>query len=371
MCTGMVLGMPTRAASVTLAWNKNHEPDVAGYRVYFGPQGGTPTTTLDAGNATNKVVTGLQEGASYSFYATAYNSAGLESDYSAPVNYTIPSVANNLLVTWEQSFSPKAVSYSVTYGPENQAPTTRMVGTNLSATITNVSRGATYEITAYAYDSSSLPVTEYDLVTYTIPLSGSVGSVHLLPIDQPPAITLTSPSNNSAYTQPADIVISATASDDDRIQFVDFFNDTDLLARDTSAPFSFTWNSVPAGTYDLYAIAVDTSDQFTRSASAIVNVGGPSPVVNAPLAPIDISANFTPNTKNVEVSWRDVSDNESSFIVERSLNGSSFASVGLLAANQTTFTDPSVQRKTLYYYRVGAANSAGANVSSVVSVQTR
>jgi hypothetical protein len=344
---------------------------VFGYRIHFGPQGGTPTTTQDAGNATNLVVTGLQEGASYSFYASAYNSSGLESDFSAPVNYTVPSVANELVVTWEQSFSPQAVSYSVTYGPENQSPTTRMVGTNLSTTLTNVSRGVTYEITADAYDSSSLPVTEYDLVTYTIPLSGSIGSVHLLPIDQPPAITLTSPSNNNTYTAPADIVISATASDDDAVQFVDFFNDTTLLARDSSAPFSFTWSSVPAGTYELYAIAVDTSNQFSRSASAIVTVSEPPVVVNAPLAPIDVSANFIPNTKNVEVSWRDVSDNESSFTVERSINGSTFTSIGLLGANQTTYADTSVQRKTHYYYRVRAANSAGSNVSSVVSVQTR
>ena len=367
----MVLSSSARAASVTLAWNKNPEPDVAGYRIYFGPQGGTPTTTLDAGNATNKVVTGLQEGASYSFFATAYNSAGIESDLSSPVNYTVPSTVNNLLVTWERSFSPQAVSYSVTYGPDNQTPVTRMVGTNLSATITNVARGVTYEITADAYNSSGVAVTEYDLVNYTVPLSGSVGSVHLLPIDEPPAVTLTSPANNSTYTAPANIVINATTSDDDAVQFVDFFEDTNLLARDSSAPFSYTWSSVPAGTYDLYAIAVDTSDQFSRSASAIVTVGEPPVVVNAPLAPIDVSARFVSNTKNVEVGWRDVSDNESGFVVERSLNGSTFTSIASLDANQTTFTDTSVQRKTHYYYRVRAVNSAGANVSTVVSLQTR
>ena len=104
LCIYTALIVPARAASITLAWNKNPEPDVVGYRVHFGPQGGTPTTTRDAGNATNLVVTGLQEGASYSFYASAYNSAGLESDLSTPVNYTVPSTVNNLLVTWEQSF---------------------------------------------------------------------------------------------------------------------------------------------------------------------------------------------------------------------------------------------------------------------------
>ena len=371
LSTVTVLSVSARAASVTLAWNKNPEPDVVGYRIYLGPQGGTPTTTLDAGNSTNKVVTGLQEGASYSFYAAAYNAAGLESDFSSPVNYTVPSTVNNLLVTWERSFSPQAVSYSVTYGPDNQTPITRMVGTNLSATITNVARGVTYEITADAYNSSGVAVTEYDLVSYTIPPSGSIGSVHLLPIDEPPVIALTAPANNSTYTAPASITISATASDDEAVQFVDFFEDSTLLARDTSAPFSYTWNSVPSGTYELYAIAVDASNQFTRSASSLVNVGDPAPPASAPLAPVNTSARFVMSTKSVEVSWGDASNNESSFVVERSMNGSAFVSVGSVAANQTLFTDSGVQRKTQYSYRVRAVNSAGSSVSSIASVKTR
>ena len=66
-------------------------------------------------------------------------------------------------------------------------------------------------------------------MTYTIPVSGSVGSVHLLAIDEPPVIALTSPANNSSYTAPANIVISATASDDDAVQFVDFYQESTLL----------------------------------------------------------------------------------------------------------------------------------------------
>ena len=246
-----------------------------------------------------------------------------------------------------------------------------MVGTNLSATITNVARGVTYEITADAYNSSGVAITEYDLVSYTIPPSGSIGSVHLLPIDEPPVIALTAPANNSTYTAPASITISATASDDEAVQFVDFFEDTTLLARDTSAPFSYTWNSVPSGTYELYAIAVDASNQFTRSASSLVNVGDPAPPASAPLAPVNTSARFVMSTKSVEVSWGDASNNESSFVVERSMNGSAFVSVGSVAANQTLFTDSGVQRKTQYSYRVRAVNSAGSSVSSIASVKTR
>ena len=359
------------AASVTLAWNRNPEADIAGYRIYFGPQGGTPTTSQNAGTSTNVVVTGLQEGASYSFYATAYNSAGLESDFSAPVNYTVPSSANNLVVTWERSFSSEAANYSMIYGPANQTPTTRNVGTNLTATISNVVRGVTYEITAEARNAVGQVVTEYDGVSYTIPQSGSVGSVHLLPIDQPPAVTLTSPAHGSTFTEPANIVISANASDDDAVQFIDFFADETLLARDATAPFSYSWNAVPAGTYDIYAIAVDTLNQFTRSESATVTVGQSAPPTTAPLAPADVSARYVSSSKAVELAWRDVSNNEGSFVIERSSNGSTFSVLNSVQANQTVFQDSTAQRKTHYYYRVRAVNSAGSNVSTAVSVQTR
>ena len=100
-------------------------------------------------------------------------------------------------------------------------------------------------------------------------------------------------------------------------------------------------------------------------------IGEPAPVENAPLAPRDVSARFVTSTKDVEVSWSDVSNNESSFVVERSLNGSTFGAVATLPINQTTFTDTTAQRKTHYYYRVRAVNSSGSNVSTVISAQTR
>ncbi|MGZ8940322.1 MAG: fibronectin type III domain-containing protein, partial [Limisphaerales bacterium] len=177
---------------MSLAWNPNPEPDVIGYRVYYGPAGGTPTFSKDAGGSTTTTVTGLQEGASYSFHATAYNSAGLESELSSPVSYTIPSTVNNLPVTWEKSFSPNAANYNFFYGPPDQTPTLRNVGTNLSTVVSNVIRGGTYEVTVEAINSAGSPVTDYEIVTYTIPQTGTIGSIHLLAVDYPPTIALTS-----------------------------------------------------------------------------------------------------------------------------------------------------------------------------------
>lgn len=92
------------AARVTLAWDPNPEPDIAGYHLYYRESGAsysvdrcvTVTNDLSITNVvglTNEVrgtVPGLMEGHTYFFVVTAFSVALLESDYSDEVVYTIP-----------------------------------------------------------------------------------------------------------------------------------------------------------------------------------------------------------------------------------------------------------------------------------------
>ena len=92
--------------------------------------------------------------------------------------------------------------------------------------------------------------------------------------NQPPAVTLTAPANGATFTAPATVTLSATASDpENRLSKVDFYNGATLLGTDTTAPFSFTWNSVAAGTYQLKAVATDADGGSGSSAIATVTVG--------------------------------------------------------------------------------------------------
>lgn len=77
-------------ASVTLAWDANIEPDLAGYKMHHGLESRKYTTRIDVGNVTTSVVNKLEEGVTYYFAVTAYNTSGLESDYSNEVSYTTP-----------------------------------------------------------------------------------------------------------------------------------------------------------------------------------------------------------------------------------------------------------------------------------------
>lgn len=79
------------AATVKLIWDRNPEPDVIGYRVYTGNSSRSYDRIESAGNDVMFSVTNLVLGQTYYFAVTAVNSAGLESDYSNEVVYTVPS----------------------------------------------------------------------------------------------------------------------------------------------------------------------------------------------------------------------------------------------------------------------------------------
>jgi hypothetical protein len=80
----------TDAASVTLAWDPNSEPDVAGYKLYYGKASGTYESVVDVGNQTTYTILGSLDRETYYFAVTAYNVYGLESVFSDEVSYPGP-----------------------------------------------------------------------------------------------------------------------------------------------------------------------------------------------------------------------------------------------------------------------------------------
>jgi hypothetical protein len=85
-----VLSTTVQAASVTLAWTRSSDTNVAGYNVYYGGASGTYTNMVNVGSATNATISGLIPGTTYYFAATAYSSSGVGSPFSSEVSYTVP-----------------------------------------------------------------------------------------------------------------------------------------------------------------------------------------------------------------------------------------------------------------------------------------
>ena len=85
------------SAEVTLAWDPNTDPDLGGYKIHYGLSSGNYSKLVDVGdpNPTAAVITGLVEGQTYYFAATAYDTSNNESNFSNEITYTVPVAQNN------------------------------------------------------------------------------------------------------------------------------------------------------------------------------------------------------------------------------------------------------------------------------------
>jgi hypothetical protein len=80
--------------TVTLAWDPSASSGIAGYKLYSGVASRNYTNSANAGSATTLTVSNLVPRNTYYFAATAYDTNGIESDYSGEVNLFVPTPTN-------------------------------------------------------------------------------------------------------------------------------------------------------------------------------------------------------------------------------------------------------------------------------------
>ena len=89
----------------------------------------------------------------------------------------------------------------------------------------------------------------------------------------------------------------------------------------------------------------------------------------APIAPATLTATVAAYNQ-INLAWVDTSLNESSFEVERSLNGTTWTLLSTAAANVTTSQVTNLNTNTTYYFRVRAINLGGPSAYSNVASAT-
>jgi hypothetical protein len=80
------------AATVSLAWIPSSDTNVVGYNIYYGTASGNYTGKITVGNTTITTISNLTCGATYYFAATAFDSAGDESDFSTETQFIVPGI---------------------------------------------------------------------------------------------------------------------------------------------------------------------------------------------------------------------------------------------------------------------------------------
>jgi len=134
-----------------------------------------------------------------------------------------------------------------------------------------------YQLTAVASDNNGLSATS------------AVVNITVVSND-PPFINLTSPLDGTSFLAPANIPISVTATDLFGIATVEYYENNSKLGQSTTPPFNFAWNSVSAGSYQIFAVATDALGLASTSSVANITVTNDAPPVATLTAPTNSSS---------------------------------------------------------------------------------
>lgn len=179
-----------QAGQVTLAWDSNSEPDVAGYKIYYGTVSRDYDWFIDVGNVTTITLTDLTDGLTYYFAATAYDNSNppLESAYSTEVSKNMCSYS---ISQTNASFTAAGGTGSVSVSTQPGCSWTASSGASWM-TITSGASGIGNGTVNYSISSNTggqrivsstiagkvLTVTQSGVTTYTITSSaGSGGTI--------------------------------------------------------------------------------------------------------------------------------------------------------------------------------------------------
>lgn len=106
---------------------------------------------------------------------------------------------------------------------------------------------------------------------------------------QGPILSLTNPADGSYILNP--ITISATATDVAGVAKVDFYLNNLLVATDTSAPYSYYWDTKlsPDGSYAIKVVATDTVGHISTVTNNITKAAPPPDVTGPSLSGVTLS----------------------------------------------------------------------------------
>ena len=180
------------SAQVTLAWDPNTDPDLAGYRIHYGLLSDQYSNSVDVGNQTNYTLSNLTDGKTYYFAATAYDRVGYESDFSNEAVFNAPPACAYSVSPSSQSFVSGGGSGAVNVTTTSGCNWTAVSNVSWSTITSNstVTGNGTVNYSALSNSGistrtgtltvagQSITITQSGISTYTITAStGSNGSI--------------------------------------------------------------------------------------------------------------------------------------------------------------------------------------------------
>ncbi|SNT59813.1 Cellulose binding domain-containing protein [Asanoa hainanensis] len=116
------------------------------------------------------------------------------------------------------------------------------------------------------------------------------------PVQQPPTVDLTVPAG--PFEAPADVALSATASDPDgTVSKVEFYRNGLLVNTDTTTPYGYTLEDLPAGSYTVQARAYDNANLTATDEASFTVSQASGPVLRANPTSVSVAEGGTSSTR--------------------------------------------------------------------------
>ncbi len=206
--------------------------------------------------------------------------AKLGEDLSAPYTLAwanVPAGVYSLTAkaTDNQNAITTSIMVTITVIPPNKPPAVSITSPAQNSSFT---AGSPILITSTATDSDGT-IAKVEFFQGSTKLGEDLGAISVVVVkpNVPPVVSLTSPVSNARFTPGTSITVTATATDSDgSIAKVEFFNGTTKLGEAVTAPYSFVLVNASAGNYSLTAKATDNQNAVTTSAAISIVVGNPN-----------------------------------------------------------------------------------------------
>ena len=207
----------------------------------------------------------------------------------------------------------------------------------------NPSTTYTYRVVAYNADGDSPWSNEASATTDALP--------------NPPAAP-TDLVATAAGTEQIDLIWADNADNEtgfkiERKTGTDAFAEIATVAADVVSYSDAGLMASTTYTYRVVAYNGDGNSSYSNDASATTQE---EPTV--PAAPSALAASAVSDSQ-INLTWTDNSDDETSFKIERKTGSESFAQVATVGANVTSYSNTGLSASTTYTYRVRAANAVG------------
>lgn len=188
-----------------------------------------------------------------------------------PPTVSITAPANNATVSGTTTISATAADNVAVAGVQF-----RLDGVNLGTEDTTAPYSFSWNASTATVGLHTLTAVARDTSNNTTTSTAVTVNVAAPADTTPPTVSITAPANNATVS--GTTTISATAADNVAVAGVQFWLDgVNLGTEDTTAPYSFSWNTVGTtnGSHTLSAVARDAAGNATVAANVAVTVNNP------------------------------------------------------------------------------------------------